>query len=65
MNQQIPPAAWRKSSYSGGSQNSDCVEIAPLSPQTAGVRDSKDRNRGHLAIPAGSWNSLVLGIQDH
>ncbi|MGW9214068.1 DUF397 domain-containing protein [Embleya sp. NPDC055664] len=55
-------AHWRKSTYSGG--NSDCVEAAGLLDQV-GVRDTKDRRIGHLAIPAGSWNSLVLGIQEH
>ncbi|WP_436772158.1 DUF397 domain-containing protein [Yinghuangia sp. YIM S09857] len=45
---------WRKSSYSGGAQASDCVEVADLTSAT-GVRDSKDRSHGNIAVPHHSW----------
>ncbi|WP_424644416.1 DUF397 domain-containing protein [Embleya sp. AB8] len=63
MNQQTPSAAWRKSSYSGGSQNTDCVEVAPLAVEATGVRDTKNRERGHIAIPGDSWVMFLGAIK--
>ncbi|MYW00577.1 DUF397 domain-containing protein, partial [Streptomyces sp. SID3343] len=36
--------AWRTSSYSGGSGQNSCVEVAPIDTDTA-VRDTKARTR--------------------
>ncbi|MFD9210351.1 DUF397 domain-containing protein [Streptomyces sioyaensis] len=49
--------SWRKSSYSGGSGDS-CIEIAP-SPTTIHIRDSKDKDRPRLAVPARAWAAFV------
>jgi hypothetical protein len=57
----VTTAHWRKSSHSGG--NSECVEAAELLDHV-GIRDTKDRAIGHIAIPTGSWNHLVLSIQN-
>ncbi len=35
------PAAWRKSSYSGGNDD-NCVEVAQLPTSRVGIRDSKN-----------------------
>ncbi|MYS78815.1 DUF397 domain-containing protein [Streptomyces sp. SID5474] len=51
---------WRKSTHSGG--NSECVEAAGLIGRV-GVRDTKDHTIEHIAIPAGSWKTLVDSIQ--
>ncbi|MEV4055710.1 DUF397 domain-containing protein [Amycolatopsis sp. NPDC049688] len=48
--------AWRKSSYS--TNDSNCVEVA-ASPTTVGVRDTKDREGGHLTIPAPAWTAFL------
>lgn len=50
---------WRKSSYSGGGAN-ECVEVAPI-PAMTGVRDTKDRARGHIEIPSSSW-AVMVGV---
>jgi hypothetical protein len=42
-------ATWIKSSYSGGNGGS-CVEVS-VTARTVGIRDSKDRTAGHLAVP--------------
>lgn len=47
---------WRKSSYSGNG-GSACVEVRPGA--RIGVRDTKDRRRGHLTVPPGAWRGLV------
>ena len=57
---------WRTSSYSG--TNGNCVEVA-----TAGdarlVRDTKQRQAGHLSIGDHGWRSfldtITRGARDH
>lgn len=50
---------WRKSSYSGGTTGSDCVEVAALGA-VIGVRDSKDLGSGHVTIDRTSFAVLVV-----
>lgn len=53
--------AWRKSSYSTGSQTSECVEIG-LGPGTIGIRDTKAREHGHLTVPRTAWHAFVRSL---
>ncbi|WP_411145883.1 DUF397 domain-containing protein [Streptomyces sp. x-80] len=48
---------WFKSSYSEGSGNA-CVEVAITSPVVS-IRDSKDKARPALVVPASAWTSFV------
>lgn len=48
---------WRKSSYSGGSTEGECVEVAVAVDQV-GVRDTKDRPGGQLTLPRTSWDAF-------
>jgi hypothetical protein len=50
-------ATWGKSSYSSG-DDANCVEVA-TSSTTVGVRDTKDREGGHLTIPAPAWTAFL------
>ncbi|EOD69276.1 DUF397 domain-containing protein [Amycolatopsis vancoresmycina] len=52
----IDQGSWRKSSYSGSDAN--CVEVSSTST-TVGVRDTKDREGGHLTIPASAWTAFI------
>lgn len=52
--------AWRKSSYSGGAQQT-CVEVG-VAPGMVGVRDTKARERGHLAVSRTAWASFVRHV---
>lgn len=54
-------APWRTSSYSAN-QNSACVEVAPVTG-VVGVRDSKARAAGHLAISRAAWRAFVENIK--
>ncbi len=56
----MPAAAWRKSSYSGGSGN--CVEVAALGGGVA-VRDSKDPGGPSLVLAPGAWRAFLAGIK--
>lgn len=54
-----PFSHWRKSSRSSGN-NGNCVEVG-FSPDAAqaGIRDTKDRTYGTLAVPAAHWAAFV------
>lgn len=47
---------WRKSSRSQNS--SDCVEVK-LGAEEVGVRDTKNRQGGQLAVPAAAWKAAI------
>ncbi|WP_242910266.1 DUF397 domain-containing protein [Actinomadura terrae] len=57
---------WRKSSYSGSTGQSDCVEVAQLSGDI-GVRDSKDPGGLRVTLHPASFRDLVAEIKrgDH
>ena len=50
---------WRKASYSQPSEN--YVEVA-LDDQV-GVRDTKDRDGGQLAVPAAAWRAVITQLR--
>jgi hypothetical protein len=47
---------WRKSIHSGG--GNDCVEVN-TDEVIVGIRDTKDRAGGELAIGAGAWQAFL------
>ena len=49
--------AWRKSSYSGATEDGDCVEVSLA--QDALVRDSKNASGDVLAFSAPAWRSMI------
>ncbi|USY22376.1 DUF397 domain-containing protein [Nocardiopsis exhalans] len=49
---------WYKSSYSSGSGS--CVEVAE--GLATGIRDTQNRNLGHLDVPATEWNALIKAV---
>ncbi|MEU8038250.1 DUF397 domain-containing protein [Streptosporangium sp. NPDC049078] len=55
-------AAWRKSSYSGGSSD-NCVEVAMNLPGLVAVRDSKDPSGPMLTFSPTAWNDFLAGIR--
>ncbi|MBA0124001.1 DUF397 domain-containing protein [Haloechinothrix sp. YIM 98757] len=56
------PADWRASSYSGGN-GGNCVEVALTARvPSVGVRDSKDRDAGYLAVPSPAWRAFLRGV---
>ena len=55
--------AWRKSSYSGGSEGgSNCVQVASDHDRVA-VRDSKRPSQGALITTPASWRAFVAGLK--
>ncbi|MGY5008413.1 DUF397 domain-containing protein [Streptomyces sp. 900105755] len=53
---------WRKSSYSGGGDGNECVEISTTPTHTA-VRDSKAPSARTLTFPVGAFAGFVAGIK--
>jgi hypothetical protein len=50
---------WHKSSYSG--QQGHCVEVAE--GLVTGIRDTQNRELGHLDVPAPEWTALVNAVR--
>ncbi|MFF9559879.1 DUF397 domain-containing protein [Streptomyces albus] len=53
--------SWHKSSYSGSSGSSDCVEVAQTSG-TVHVRDSKEQCGPILSVPSREWAVFVRHV---
>jgi hypothetical protein len=51
---------WHKSSYSAGTDN--CVEVAEGA--VTGVRDTQNRELGHLDVLAAEWTALVSAVRN-
>jgi len=57
------PRAWRTSSYSSD-QGGNCVEVAP-DVQCVGIRDTKNRDQGHLTVKPSTWHAFIRSIARH
>lgn len=51
---------WRTSSYTNAGNN-NCVEVGPTAI-TVEVRDTKNRERGHLSVSRAAWATFVRNI---
>ncbi|MEU6558249.1 DUF397 domain-containing protein [Nocardia nova] len=60
MTTDLSTAKWFKSSRSGGSKN--CVEVAFLSDDVVGVRDSKNPMGPALVFSASEWDAFTTGV---
>lgn len=60
MTRRIPTVGeWSKSSYSGAT--TECVEVRET-PRAVDVRDTKNRERGHLSFPTAEWVAFVRQV---
>jgi hypothetical protein len=59
----LSSAAWRKSSFSGGSDPDSCIEVADGYPGIVPVRDSKDPQGPALVFAADSWSAFVADVK--
>lgn len=55
-------AAWRKSTYSGTTSNSECVEVAP-GADAVGVRDSKlPGDQPIIVVSRTTWTAFIQHV---
>ncbi|GAA3746464.1 hypothetical protein HDA32_000424 [Spinactinospora alkalitolerans] len=52
---------WRKSSYSKGESN--CVEVADTTGLGVAVRDTQNRELGHLGFSAEAWGVFLRDVK--
>ncbi|MEU5091014.1 DUF397 domain-containing protein [Streptomyces sp. NPDC021356] len=57
-----PRIQWKKSSFSGGGEGNDCVEVASL-PLRISVRDSKTPVRATLSFSPGVFTVFVDSLK--
>ncbi|MCU1680917.1 MAG: hypothetical protein JWQ81_1656 [Amycolatopsis sp.] len=50
---------WKKSSYSGSTDN--CVEVA--TGNVVGVRDTKNREGGKLTVSSSQWAAFTAAVK--
>ncbi|MEV5908037.1 DUF397 domain-containing protein [Streptomyces sp. WAC 01325] len=58
----IIPGSWRKSSFSGGGDGNNCVEIADT-PTHISIRDSKAPARAPLTFPAAAFTAFLDNLK--
>ncbi|MFC5957788.1 DUF397 domain-containing protein [Streptomyces pratens] len=59
-----PFTHWRKSSFSGGGEGNDCVEVAETDDTRIAIRDSKYPARAALSVSAPVFAAFVGGLKD-
>ncbi|XKK37052.1 DUF397 domain-containing protein [Nocardiopsis sp. ARC36] len=62
MQYQQSHLAFRKSSYSTA-RGDNCVEVATLPTVGAAVRDTQNRELGHLEFGGPEWSALLAGVR--
>ncbi|MEV5127477.1 DUF397 domain-containing protein [Streptomyces decoyicus] len=60
----LSTARWRKSSYSGGGQGDECVEVCDDFPGTVPVRDSKNTTGPVLLLDGAAWQPFIDSVKD-
>ncbi|MBQ1123722.1 DUF397 domain-containing protein [Streptomyces sp. B15] len=63
MNSRTVVSRFRKSSYSGAGEASECVEVAHTADNGRAVRDSKDTARGTAYFGAGAWRAFTAHLR--
>ena len=62
LTQELNGATWRKSTLSGP-DGGNCVEIANISNDRKGVRDSKNPTGPVLIFTTSEWEAFIEGVK--
>ncbi|MEV4117196.1 DUF397 domain-containing protein [Nonomuraea sp. NPDC049695] len=60
---ELENAAWRKASASGAN-GGDCIEVAPLSGDRVGVRDTERPDLEPWVVRGSAFRAFVAGAKD-
>jgi len=60
---ELETVQWRKSSYSGAN-GGDCIEVAPLSGDRFGIRDTERPDLPPWVVRGGVLRAFVAGAKD-
>ncbi|MFC5822666.1 DUF397 domain-containing protein [Nonomuraea insulae] len=60
---ELETAAWRKASFSGAN-GGDCIEVAPLSGDHVGIRDTERPDLTPWVIRGGVFRAFVAGAKN-
>ncbi|MEU6720410.1 DUF397 domain-containing protein [Nonomuraea sp. NPDC046802] len=60
---ELEAAPWRKASYSGAN-GGDCIEVAPLSGDRIGIRDTERPDLAPWVVRGGVFRAFVAGAKD-
>lgn len=56
------PTSWKKSSFSGGGEGNDCVEVSHRDTRIS-IRDSKAPTRAALTFPAPAFAAFLEALK--
>ncbi|MEO3813278.1 DUF397 domain-containing protein [Sphaerisporangium sp. B11E5] len=62
LNDELKTAAWRKATKSGSNQG-NCLEVAPLSGGRVGVRDTEAPHQPPFVVSASVWDAFIDGAK--
>ncbi|MBB4914012.1 DUF397 domain-containing protein [Streptosporangium saharense] len=59
---ELATAAWRKATKSG-SNDGNCIEVAPLSDGRVGIRDTEAPEKAPYVVRASVWDAFIDGAK--
>ncbi|MET9065607.1 DUF397 domain-containing protein [Streptosporangium sandarakinum] len=62
LSDELKAAAWRKATKSGSDQG-NCLEVAPLSGGRVGLRDSEAPEKAPFVVSASVWDAFIDGAK--
>jgi hypothetical protein len=62
LNDELKTATWRKATKSGSNQG-NCLEVAPLSEGRVALRDTEAPHQPPYVVSAGVWDAFIDGAK--
>ena len=63
LNEELRTAKWRKASKSGSNQG-NCLEVAPLSGGRVGIRATEALHQPPFVVRAAVWDAFIDGAKN-
>ncbi|MFC3985384.1 DUF397 domain-containing protein [Streptosporangium jomthongense] len=62
LNEELKTAVWRKATKSGSNQG-NCLEVAPLAGGRVGIRDTEAPDQAPFVVSPGVWDAFIDGAK--